>query len=52
MNRITKFAEDHPWVFLVAAGFFAYQSFESFRGYLAMRVIREATEITKDAADA
>ena len=52
MKKIVRFAEEHPSIFLVAAGFFAVQALESFRTYLGLRVVREATEIAKDAADA
>ena len=52
MSRIITFAEDNPWIFLVAAGFFAFEALDSFRTYLALNVIREATEYAKDAADA
>jgi len=52
MKRVIVFCEENPWVFLIAAGIFAYQSLDSLRTYFRLNVIREATDITKDAADA
>lgn len=51
MSRIVTFAEDNPWLFLIAAGFFAYEALESFRTFFRLNVIREANDITKEASD-
>lgn len=52
MKKITQLAEENPWIFLVFSGWFAYQALDSFRTFLKLNVVKEATEITKDAADA
>ena len=49
MKRLAEFAEDNPWVFLLLAGWFAVESLNSFRIFLRLNVVKEATDATKDA---
>jgi hypothetical protein len=50
-GKLSDFIENNPWIYLVVASWLSVEVANCLREYRALTLIRQATEITKDAAD-
>ena len=51
-EKLSEFVEKYPWIYLIAASWLSIEALNCLRQYRALSLIREATEITKDASHA